>query len=208
MRCGDGGSQSGESLLHGGRNDGQNENVLVLRFAGHLEGYIILSAQHRDNGSFGQHRIEAHAFQTADELFCVFVQAFDAPGFIQNDLEGFVRGGGLGRRQRSREDVRAAGVAQVGDDVFLRGHISTDGWDGLAERAHLDIDLAVHVVIFFDARAFFAEHTQGMGFIDHQPGVVFFTQLHHLGQVNDIAVHAEDGVRDDHLGNICGSVPE
>ena len=47
-----------------------------------------------------------------------------------------------------------------------------------------------------------------MRLVYHQPGVVFFAQLHHLRQVNDVAVHAEDRVGDDHFRRAVGHVLE
>jgi hypothetical protein len=47
-----------------------------------------------------------------------------------------------------------------------------------------------------------AEHADRVRFVDHQPGVVFFAEFHDLGQVDDVAVHAEDRVGDDQFGDI------
>ena len=99
-------------------------------------------------------------------------------------------------------------MAQVVDHVFFTGHITAYRGDGFAERAHLDIDGANHVEVFFDTATGFAEHAHGVGLIHHQPSIVFLAKLDHIGQVDDVAVHAEDGIRDDELRNIGGGLLE
>ena len=63
---------------------------MVLGFAGQRKGALIRAAQHRDNGSLGQHGVEAHLFKAVDVLMRILIELLDTPGLIQDDLEGFV----------------------------------------------------------------------------------------------------------------------
>ena len=80
------------------------------------------------------------ALQAADEQPVLRFSRCDALGLVQDHLEGLVGGGGLCRRQRRRENVGAADVSQVVDELLLAGDIAAHRWDGLAEGAHLDVD--------------------------------------------------------------------
>ena len=79
---GDGGAEPCLAFRDGRRDDRQDKHVMMLSLPRHLECGLIRAAKHRHNGSGGQHGIKAHALQTADELFGVLIQAFDAPGFV------------------------------------------------------------------------------------------------------------------------------
>ncbi len=135
-------------------------------------------------------------------MVCVGLQFFHAPGFVEDDFEGFHRGGSLGGRQGGGEDIGAAGVAQVVDHIFFACDVAAHGGDGLAEGAHLDIDDVAETEVFFNTATGFAEYADRVGFVHHQPGVVFPAKFDHFGQVDNIAIHTEDGIGDDELGDV------
>ena len=55
--------------------------------------------------------------------------------------------------------------------------------------------------MFFDPMPGGAQDAKAMGFIDHQSCVIFSAQLDGIGEIEDVAVHAEDCVSDDQLSN-------
>ncbi len=57
--------------------------------------------------------------------------------------------------------------------------------------------MAVDGEVFADAPAGLPEHAHGMGFIDHEQGLVAFFDFDEIGQIGDVAVHAVDAFDDD-----------
>ena len=79
---------------------------MVLSLAGHGEGHLIRAADDGHDGGLGQQRVETRGFESANELLRICVELFDAPGFVEDDLEGFVGSSGLRRRQGGRAGIR------------------------------------------------------------------------------------------------------
>ena len=57
--------------------------------------------------------------------------------------------------------------------------------------------------MFRHAAAVLAEHAGGVGFVDHEHGVMLLGQFRQLHQRREIAVHAEERIGDDQPAAVC-----
>ncbi len=90
-------------------------------------------------------------------------------------------------------------MVQKVDERPAARDVSAEGADGLRERAHLDVDAAVHLEVIDRPAAVFTEHAAGMRVVDHHDAAEFFRQRAEGGHRPEIAVHAEDAVRNEQL---------
>ena len=97
-----------------------------------------------------------------------------------DDVERGDGGGGGGGRAGGGEDVRPGAIHEPVDQRAAAGDEAADAAEGLAERADADVDAVFHAQVFGHAAAVRAEDAGGVGFVDHQHGVVPFGQF---GQV-------------------------
>ena len=72
------------------------------------------------------------------------------------------------------------------------------GAERLAQRADHHVDLALEPELGDEAAAGGADHPGGVGLVDHDARAVPARELDDAGQRGEVAVHREDGVRDDH----------
>ena len=81
--------------------------------------------------------------------------------------------------------------------VVRPGHVPAEDAHRLAQGADLDGDAAVEVEVVDAAAAVPAEHARGVGVVHEDGRAVLLGRVHDPGQRRDVAVHAEDAVRDD-----------
>ena len=93
------------------------------------------------------------------------------------------------------------------DELCIAGDVTADTRDRFAQGAHFDINETFRRIdpeMFLDARAFFPEDSERMSFVDHEKGFVFPAKPDHFREVDDVAIHAEDGVRYHEFGSSLG----
>ena len=81
-------------------------------------------------------------------------------------------------------------------DRLGRRHVPAQHANRLRERSHLQVDPAVEGEMIDRAATVLSQHAAGVGVVDHDQGLEPFGPLHDAGERGDVAVHAEDPVRD------------
>ena len=84
----------------------------------------------------------------------------------------------------------------------VRSDESTQAGQRFAERAHDQLHLVGQAEMVGRARSVLAQHADGMGVIHHDRRPVPLGQTTNLGQVNNVALHAEDAIDDDELARL------
>src|SRR5439155_15030508 len=75
-----------------------------------------------------------------------------------------------------------------------------DGGNGFAERSHFQVNDVLQPKVFLDAATGFSQDAQRVRFVHHEPSAVLAAEFDGARQVDDVAVHAEDGIHDDEFG--------
>jgi len=152
---------------------------------------------------------EADRAQALPGVKGVLMQLLDAFGLALDDLERGVGGGhGRGRHAGGKDEGHRMVFDEI-DDFLRPAAESAQRSEGLAERAHDDVDVpaVLQAVMLGHAAAGLAKDSQGVGLVDHDPGALGMGFLDQLGQVDHDPGHAENGVADDQRGRIRGMVP-
>ncbi|EXI67521.1 MAG: hypothetical protein AW07_04517 [Candidatus Accumulibacter sp. SK-11] len=91
------------------------------------------------------------------------------------------------------------------DQGTLAGNVAATSGEGLAQRAHPDVDVAaVDAKVLPDAEAAVSHDAKGMRFVDHQKGAVLALDVDEARQLGVVAVHAVDAFEDDqHALEVC-----
>ena len=93
---------------------------------------------------------------------------------------------------------RAAMIEKV-DQVAGAANVSAQRANRLRQRAHLDVDPAVHTEVIDGAATVAAQHAGSVRVVHHHDGAVLLRELAQRGQRADVAVHGEHAVGDQQL---------
>ena len=86
---------------------------------------------------------------------------------------------------------------RIVDERPAARHVAAQRADRLRQRAHLDLDAAVHAEVVHRAAAVAPEHAARMGVIDHHDGARLLGDLAERFHRPEIPVHAEHAVGDE-----------
>ena len=201
-------ADAARSGRHGGGEHGQHEEPPLLRELGHHQRALVLAADDRHDGGLALERVEPPGLEAVDEEAHVAPQLLDPPRLLLDHLQRRLRGRDLRRGERRREDERARAVLEVHHRVAVRGDVAADARDRLAQRAHLDVDRPRHPEMLLDAVTGLPQDAERVRLVHHQKRPVLRAEAAHLGEVDDVAVHAEDGVRHHQLPRPRGGLGE
>ena len=88
-------------------------------------------------------------------------------------------------------------MPEIIDQSLLTRNVTTATGEGLAQRAHPDVDFGrVHRKIFAQTQSVGAHDAKRVGLIDHEKSTVPFFYLDELGKIGQAASEAVDGLRD------------
>lgn len=100
---------------------------------------------------------------------------------------------------RGGEEEGTGAVVEVVDEVAAAADVAAERADGLGEGADLHIDALGAVEVIDRAATVAAEHTAGVGVIDHHDGSILVGEIAELVDGADVAIHREDAVGDEEL---------
>src|SRR5439155_15043101 len=95
------------------------------------------------------------------------------------------------------EDERSRGVDQEIDDLRARADIGAVAPQRLPERADDYVHLAGQSGLGDGPTPARAQRARRVRLVDHQAAAVAAREVEQLGDRGDVAIHREDGVRDD-----------
>ena len=124
---------------------------------------------------------------------------FHAFRLLFYDMESLQGRSRCGRRVTCRENVSAAGVAQIIDGVFVTGNETADGGKALREGSHDEVYLIGQSEVVAYASSLTAEDTESVCLIHHDRTVVLMLQLDNCRQIGQVAFHGEHAVNDNQL---------
>ena len=196
---GEGDAEAGGAFGDGGVADGGDEEAGVVECLGGGEGGLVFA---EDEGDDGRWKMDDGRWKMGDgglEVVDVFLEflAELVPFFRLDEVEGGMGGGDLGGGWGGGVDEGAGFVDEEVDDGAGGGEVSAGGAEGFAESAHLEVDVGLEVEFFGEAEAVGAEDAEGVGFIDHEEGVVLVFEGDDFLERGEVAVHGEDGFGDD-----------
>ena len=126
----------------------------------------------------------------------VLPQAVGERGVALHQVDSGDDGGDDGGRLRGAEEEGAGALGQPIDQPRAARDVAAHDAYGLGERAELDVELLVDAEVVRRA-APAAENARAVRVVHHDGRIVLLGQIDDSGQRRDIAVHAEDAVRDD-----------
>ena len=106
-------------------------------------------------------------------------------------------GGGHRRRMRSGEQERPGAVVKELDQRSRSRHVAAQGPERLRQRAHLHVHAAVQAEMVDGTAPVLAEDAAAVGIVHHHDAAMLLGDVGQLRQHTDVAIHAEDAVRDD-----------
>ena len=129
----------------------------------------------------------------------VLPQPIDQLRLLDEHVErGDAGGRDRGRVRRGEQEGPGAMVQKV-DEVPASGDVAAEGADRLRERAHLHVHTPVHAEVIDGAAAVLPEHAARVRIVHHHDAAELFGQIAQGGQRTEVAIHAEDAVRDQEL---------
>ena len=102
------------------------------------------------------------------------------------------------------EDVGSGAVDEPIDQALVADDVAAVGAEGFAECADADGDSRFDFLQFSQAAAGRAEDAGGVGFVDHEHGLMSLGYFCELNQGGRVAVHTEEAVGDDEASGVVG----
>ena len=199
VRGGDGDAQAGGAAGDARVTNRRDENAALAQAGGQIHGLALLADVEREDRAL--HRRQGAA--GADEFVLEFIDPLPearAERFTfgrLNQSNGSRRSRG-GRGDWGRAEDEAAGpVDEQFDELARAGDESARGAQGLAQSAHLNLDVAGQPLRLGESAAVLSEKAGGVRFIEQKPGAVLLLELDDFAQRGEIAVHAEHAFGDD-----------
>ena len=194
MRGGQGDAQPRLAARDGRIADGRNKNVLFAQFRGGVNGFGFVAEDERDDGAWNCGlRIADCGLKFVDALPELFPPRFAFGGLNKLNCRG--GGGGGGGNGRGAENKTAGAVDQKINQRARAANVAAARAERLAERAHLDFDLAADAEFVRQAAAVFADKAGRVRLVHHQPRAVFFLERDDFAQRRGVAVHARKCIR-------------
>jgi len=129
-------------------------------------------------------------------------QGFQALWLLLDDVQGFASRCRCRRRTACAEDICAYRMAKPIDDGAVGCNEATDGSEALGESSHDEVNFIRKAEVVADASALLAEHADAVRFVNHDSCIVFLLQLDNLGQLAEVAFHAEHTIYDNQLDTL------
>lgn len=124
-----------------------------------------------------------------------FPKSFSVSG--ADNFQGIESGVSECGRRRGGVDEGAGAIDEELYPIAAGGEISAGEAESLAERSHLKMDVFLNAQLLRQAHAGGAEDTNRMGFIKKKLGTLSLADAENFTQWAEIAVHGENGFRDD-----------
>ena len=184
--------------------DGRIENRLhvhtgIDHLAGQLQGMQRVSCDHRNNGCLTAVAcIQASFFGFGQEQSGCFFESCDTTWVVFESADSSECGGRVGWREPDAEHEAWGGEFEVFDQGVFASDIASARAEGFAQCSHPYIDIVgVDTEMLGESSAAGAHRTDRVRFVDHQPALMFLANLHELGEIREVAVHAVDTFDDD-----------
>ena len=180
----------------GRRHNRRHKHSAVEQAARHAQGRVVRTGDDRDDRRGVVPHLQSTRPEARPQSPVVAPQGGHALGLALDQVDRGHRRGGAGRGQGGGEDERPGDMLEQRRQFGHAGDESAHRGDALRQRTHLDVHSPPQSEVALDAASVISQHAQRMGFVDHQPGAVAPGDLNQRREIDDVAVHAEDGIRD------------
>src|ERR1035437_4011015 len=162
---------------------------------GHLGGEARLAHQQRKYWRVRVADLETRGLELLAQMRGIVPQAANSFRLRRNDLDP--RRGRCGDRwwKSGRVDEAARPIDQKIDHHLRAGDVSAVRSDCLAQRSHLNVDRVLQTYLRGQPRTTWSDNANRMRLVDHNRGFEFTREGDDLPQRREIAIHAENRVR-------------
>ena len=181
----------------GGGQDRVHIDPVVVQVLGHLQRPVHGVGEDGHDGGLALPDGQAPAGEGGAEVVAKVGEPRWQLRVLHKIPQGRQSRGAAGGGDGGGEDEGTGAVAHIVHHPFLGGHVSAQAGQRFGEGAHIHVHLILQVEIAGRAPAAFADGPKTVGIVHHDPGAVLLRQSDDVGQVRDVAAHAEHAVGDD-----------
>lgn len=179
---------------------------MLFEGVGNGEGALVIADDDGDNLALGVEGVESGLLEACAKALGVVKELGAEVGGLLEEVEGGEGGGELGGGWGGGVDEGAGGLDKVIAEEGGAGYVAAIAAVGFAEGSHGKGGLIGEVELVDASGTVGAEDAGGVGFVDHEHGVVFGGELADVGEGGEIAVHAVEGFDEDEAFVAVGGV--